>query len=985
MIPPAAPKAGPSRVSSQKPEVKPRDGQAGGSGKSLPVTVDSGIGGAFAAAGMKDLPPTNQALTHIGSIVCLPIGDKHRPQIISYTSQMISAALIDRGADDVIIACNTASTAHGEACDQLTDFILSEGKRDGNTSIYGGQPEKMTRVKQLRTLIQRNLIQKSILKNQTSQNVNREDRSVNYDVLRSMIHEIVTPTAEAAANKAVGHLKISGKDTYFIQVDSTVGTLKSGQYPNKIKTFIDNLMDKEGYTPTPDSFEEGEAEEKTHSTVQNSTFSYRNAAREEKHVLIQSRGLKKWVPAIEGPNLSNDGQKLANDALKDSQDSMGENLKDTFKTKPDLNMACCTHYPVMRQYLENLGNDDVPKDYLTQDAIVGEMARNMTNVSDQQADGPMSEQPRKIEVFLGRESISDEDKNKNEALVSAVAGDGVRAGIEKMDPIDYKTFLATHKGLEWDSARDKWNGTNQPKHILGLDMGKAKTLWKQDRTAARALERADARFIGGIPKSERAPDDIRARMNDIMERLEWRPSRQKFQTIMRLGRLGVQGEHRGIDVIALEHEPGVSLFNAAGRLASTIRGNTVVDDRDKNAVGIVTGFTVVDKDGNKVGGENDGPPGAVTMAKFILDQGTPVTIVCDEGSQSSVLSAAQASGLVTDMGQTNRAIEDARHRGFFANCRLRESLTVQVVSQDQSENNAVTPGIVKDRLEDANTTLLISIERPSPNEAEKMSSMAGADISTYNADLSELFPTDPETRPWATIGIGDGGNEIGTGNVAEKTKTARKPDFTPVVKNGDKIAAKAMTDETVLASVSNNGGVLLTVATAEILKDFDDPETGGDANKVSTDALDLAGDINTRKISANANMADSIVSLYKKTLESMYVEGTSIDGVTKRNARSVDGRNLLRPQSSDRPTLGTDEGTSIDGVTKRNARSVDGRNLLRPQSSDRPTLGTDKATHEDFFDEMLDILNLEKNSLKKFSDLQKNELRDEPQQRHIFE
>lgn len=866
-------------------------------GRTPTVTVDSGIGGALAATGMKDTPPLEEPLSHIGAMVCLPIGDKERSQIISYTAQMICPALVDQEADNIIIACNTASTVREEACVLLTDFVLSEADQGADRSIFGDQPEKLTRLKLLKRQIQEHAAK------------HPGNPNAKYGVLLSRVHEIITPTAKEAAKIAKDHLMENGQDTCFIQVDSTVGTLNSGQYPQKTRDAINKFMKEDGYEYIEDSFDESSSQNEMHgTTVQNCTFSFGGDGKNQKHVLIQSRGLPRWVPAIEGPNLKHKGEKLVRDALDDSRNSMTQAFQERFGARPNLNMACCTHYPAMRPFFDKLG-DRAPSAYLTQDAIVGSMDRELRHVEEQRTGRLSTQEPRQMTVILGREAVSPEEVAKNQALIREFANRSVNPEIKSMAKADYQTFLATHMGLEWNSKSN-----NGAPDVLAQAMGRTKTLWKQDRTESPAFRRAEAKFIGGITTSAEAPEDMQGRLKAVKERLKGpgaQPSRKTYETISQLGRLGVQGEHRGIDIIALETEPGLSLFNAAGMLASTIRENNDADNENaKKAVGIVTGFTVVDQGGNKIGGENDGPPGAVTIAKFIIDQGTPVTIVCDEGSESSVLSAAHAIGLVVEIGDSNKGIEDVRKRGFFSDCKMTNGFDIEVVRQNQTVGNPVTPKTVKENLRNSNTALLISIERPSPNEEGRMSSMAGADISRFNADLSDLFPTEPADRSWATIGIGDGGNEIGTGNVADRTMNARKPDFTPVVKNGDKIAARAKTDETILASVSNNGGVLLTVATAEILQDlghFEASTTFEGTQPVSRDQT--------------VERASSIVGLYKATIDKMFREGIS-----------------------------------IDGVTKKNDRTVDGRELHRPSSSDRQTLGTDKATHDDFFDEMIDIV-----------------------------
>lgn len=888
------------------------------------VTVDSGIGGALVATGMKTTPPHEEPLLHIGAMVCLPIGDKDRAQIISYTAQMISAGLIDQESDKVIIACNTASTACEEACRQLTDFIYSEldqaglGKtgddpfnvpQENRKSIFSDEPKKLFRLIQLRNHIQKHIDE------------HPGDPEAKYRALPEKVHEIITPTAQLAAQKAVDALDNAETDRYYIQVDATVGTTNSGAYPEAIREKINGLMSYRGFTPQPTI--EGSPHQFGESLIRNDVLVYEDENGSRKSILVQSRGLKEWVPVIEKGRLQAEGQRLAISAQEDAEESMRPDLERMqpdlealFESQPDLNMACCTHYPAMGKFLNNLPPEKSPKDFLTQDQIVKELNRSLNELGEREETALSPSFKRPMTVVLGEREVSPEKANENRALIRELSGGHVEADIHPMQPFDLDAFKATHQCLEWNShLRGSEN-----KAALVLHEGGSSTYWKQDRMASPALDRANAQFVAGIPVSARAPDEVRGRFNEQVEAINKRAPKlpldhTTIQTITQLGRLGVEGEHRGIDVIGVEHEPGLALFNASSRLASIVHDNSQVDTGHKATVGIVTGFTVVDQEGKEVGGENDGPPGAVTIAKLVVDQGTPVTIICDRGSEASVLSAASAIGLVTDLGDTNRRFS-ASDRIFNMEVKYAPGFSVEIVGQDlglgvQSEPNTVDS--VKKRLEDSRTKLLISIERPGPNAQGQMSSMAGADISRFNEDLSALFPSDPEVRKWETIGIGDGGNEIGMGNVAGKAKETRKPDFTPVVNNGGKIAAETKTDETVLASVSNNGGVLLTVATDGILKDLGHV----DINGLNDDNLaEVLRDVTDRTAAAKR-----ITSLYKQTIDRMYDEGMSIDGVTKRNDKTVDGRPLHRP----------------DGLA-------------------RQPLGTEDATHDDFFDRMIEIV-----------------------------
>jgi hypothetical protein len=80
--------------------------------------------------------------------------------------------------------------------------------------------------------------------------------------------------------------------------------------------------------------------------------------------------------------------------------------------------------------------------------------------------------------------------------------------------------------------------------------------------------------------------------------------------------------------------------------------------------------------------------------------------------------------------------------------------------------------------------------------------MRGQDITKYNARTEHLF-----TELYNTVGIGDGGNEIGMGNVASAVVEAPA-----LVKN----PCVTTTSHLIISSVSNWGGYGLVAAMSEL-------------------------------------------------------------------------------------------------------------------------------------------------------------------------
>lgn len=88
-------------------------------------------------------------------------------------------------------------------------------------------------------------------------------------------------------------------------------------------------------------------------------------------------------------------------------------------------------------------------------------------------------------------------------------------------------------------------------------------------------------------------------------------------------------------------------------------------------------------------------------------------------------------------------------------------------------------------------SVLVSVERCGRAKDNKYYNMRGKDISAYTGRIDFLFDFP------CTIGVGDGGNEIGMGNVYNAVRKT--------VLHGEKIASVVKTTHLVISSVSNWG------------------------------------------------------------------------------------------------------------------------------------------------------------------------------------
>lgn len=149
----------------------------------------------------------------------------------------------------------------------------------------------------------------------------------------------------------------------------------------------------------------------------------------------------------------------------------------------------------------------------------------------------------------------------------------------------------------------------------------------------------------------------------------------------------------------------------------------------------------------------------------------------------------------------------------------------------------------------AHPTHLVSIERPGRGRDRRYRNMRGTDITPTTFPLDDLF-LEASRKGLTTIGIGDGGNEIGMGKVfAEALST---------IDHGADIASTVATDFCIAAGVSNWG------------------------------AYGLAGALSVLSERDLLPSADGCV----KDIERVVRIGGAVDGVTHRREPTVDGLDL---------------------------------------------------------------------------------------------
>lgn len=238
--------------------------------------------------------------------------------------------------------------------------------------------------------------------------------------------------------------------------------------------------------------------------------------------------------------------------------------------------------------------------------------------------------------------------------------------------------------------------------------------------------------------------------------------------------------------VRLEQAAGRTVRRDIGRLVAFARGNLEsaarsIAEHPMPHVGIIAGFFV--RHAEPPSPETDGLNGLGQLAAGLTEAGIRVTAISDAPCAKAVWAVTQA--LPHEVGLEIVAVSGRSVR------QLRHKLEA----------------------EEAPLTHLIAIERCALGADGKPHREHGWDISGDTAPLDYLFEDEGWIAPWKTIGIGDGGNEIGMGllpaDIVEKD-----------VPNGALIAARTKADFLIVSGIANWGAYALLGAIAAARKDL---------------------------------------------------------------------------------------------------------------------------------------------------------------------
>lgn len=201
---------------------------------------------------------------------------------------------------------------------------------------------------------------------------------------------------------------------------------------------------------------------------------------------------------------------------------------------------------------------------------------------------------------------------------------------------------------------------------------------------------------------------------------------------------------------------------------------------------VVTGFYIADAD--PPCGETDGPLGAVFLARALVPLGFDVALATDGYCVKALNVGLDACNL----GTRTRVFDLDREQDDT----LRFSPT-HLIALERVGPNHTAQSI---RAQNGRTADIAAFEGlVTASRRDRCYSMRGRDLTDFTRPAHRLFEAAAVAAPRiTTIGIGDGGNEIGMGKIPWDTLRRNIPD-------GGLIACRVPTDHLMVCGVSNWG------------------------------------------------------------------------------------------------------------------------------------------------------------------------------------
>jgi hypothetical protein len=243
-------------------------------------------------------------------------------------------------------------------------------------------------------------------------------------------------------------------------------------------------------------------------------------------------------------------------------------------------------------------------------------------------------------------------------------------------------------------------------------------------------------------------------------------------------------------------------------------------------VAVVTGFYI--PAAQPPCGETDGPLGALYLARVLTQLNMRVVLMTDGFCGPALAAGLSACGLAeavpleilpslegsAGVSSGEYWMKVMRGSAVLQPCHL---VALERVGPSHTESSIKAQG--------GSTTALTTEFRRlvPPGRQDRCFTMRGRDITANMSPAHLLFEAAPKAKPpGVTIGIGDGGNEIGMGKIPWDVIRRNIP-------NGELVACRVPTDQLIVCGVSNWGAYGLAVGTSvlrgqKLQPEFFDPE-----------------------------------------------------------------------------------------------------------------------------------------------------------------
>jgi hypothetical protein len=201
-------------------------------------------------------------------------------------------------------------------------------------------------------------------------------------------------------------------------------------------------------------------------------------------------------------------------------------------------------------------------------------------------------------------------------------------------------------------------------------------------------------------------------------------------------------------------------------------------------------------------GETDGPLGAVSLARALAKGlGARPVYVSEERNLGPLIAASIAAGV------SIVSRDDIVHRKEAA----------LVMPFPLGEESAMAKA--KELLDDFQPKAIISVEKTGPNEKGVFHTITGVEIPSDGQAHAYHLMEEADRRGILTIGIGDGGNELGYGLIVDDVREIQDYGKRCQCPCGSGVATMVSADVLVSAAVSNWGAYGVGACLAYMLED----------------------------------------------------------------------------------------------------------------------------------------------------------------------